>query len=194
MLAELQELWRIVVELLNEPVIRVGTTILAVTSAILGIWATQKARSVLHAHEQQILVQQLQLLDDHWQRFGYAILTDDKIAAVFAKMAGVDDLALVRTRLFIEILIDILSSAYSARSRNILPDDLYETQFRSVAAYFLNRAELFFSSIDKSFYSKNFIDDCERRFKQLNPLKGTEAPERWGKYEKILSELTARSP
>lgn len=194
MQAELQELWRIVLELLNEPLIRAGTTVLAVVSAAVGIRATQKAWSVLHTHKQQILVQQLQLLEHHWQKLNYSILSDEKVAAIIDKVTGIDDVALLRERSFIRILIQMLSSAYESRKHDIMPEDTYEVQFKSVAWYFHNRADLFFSSFNHDLYSTDFSQDCERRFKQLTPINATEVRARWESYRKTISELSFGSP
>ena len=79
-LVELQEMWQVALTLMNEPIIRASTTVLAVISAVLGIWATQKARSVLHTHEQQIIVRQSQLTFDRWQQINHAILANHKMA------------------------------------------------------------------------------------------------------------------
>jgi hypothetical protein len=189
MLAELQDMWRIGLALLNEPIIRAGTTILAIASAAMGIWAARKARGVLHTHETQILVRQLQLMDDHWQRINYAVLTDDKSAATFGKLVGIDDLTVLRRHSFISILVDLLGSAYASRRRNIMPEEIYEAHFKAVAVFFHNRAELFFQSFDRGFYTKSFYEDCERRFKLLSPLSGTEMRDRLERYDKALSEI-----
>jgi hypothetical protein len=188
MLAEFQELWRVGLDLLNDPIIRAGTTILAFISAAVGISAARKAHKVLYTHGQQILVRQLQLMDDHWKRIYYTVLTDDKAATIFGKLVGVDDLTLLQRHALITILIDLLASAYASRRSDIMPDEIYDAHFSAVAMFFQNRAELFFSSFDPSVYTKSFSQDCERRFKRLSPLSGTEMRDRLERYGKVLAE------
>jgi hypothetical protein len=190
MLIELQQLWQVTLTLLNEPIIRAGTTVLAVISAILGIWATQKARNVLHTHEQQILVRQNQLLDDQWQKIHHAILVNDKMADTIAQLVGVDDVSLFRQQSFFFVLTNLLASAWVSRVSNILSEEIYNAHFTAVAAYFRNRADLFFGVIPPHEYPGPFLEDCKRRFRQLDPLTGNETRERMDRYGKMLDKLS----
>jgi hypothetical protein len=190
MFAELNELWQVTLTLLNEPIIRAGTTVLAVISAILGIWAAQKARSVLHTHEQQILVRQNQLMDDQWQQINHALLVNDKAAAAIGQLMGVDDVALFQQQSFFFILLNLLASAWVSRVSDILSEEIYDAHFRGVAIYFQNRAELFFSVIPPGVYTRPFLEDCKRRFTQLDPLSGNEVRERMEGYGKMLDKVS----
>jgi len=92
--------------------------------------------------------------------------------------------------IFSAILANMLASAWVSRVSNIFPEEIHDQEFRAVAVYFRNRADLFFSVIPSDEYQGPFIKDCKRRFGQLDPLGGNETRERMERYGKMLDKVS----
>jgi len=174
MLELIQGLWNSVTDLLAHPGVRVLTTILAIGSAMLGLLAARKAQKVLHTHEQQILVTQQQSLNQQWQRINAAIMSNENILRMTGHVVGADDIELLRRHTLFQILVNLLFQAWASRTSRTLSEEIYNAHFASVAYYFRNRADLFFSIAEDRDYTTGFIEDCKRRFEKLKPLTRAE--------------------
>lgn len=187
------DLWNIAVIFLAHPAVRALTTVVAITSAALGLWATRKAQQVLHTHEQHILVSQRQLLTEHWQRLDAAILSNDSTLNAVAKIIGVKNKDLFRRHTFLQMLVNLLAQAATSRQLGTLSDDIYAAHFNSVAYYFQNRADLFFAIAIEQEYTAPFIEDCKSRFAALEPLTKNDMNEHILAFAALLNSRSSRS-
>jgi hypothetical protein len=170
MMIEPAELWQLALEFLSNPWVRAITTLLSIVAAVAGLWATRKAQKVLHTHEQQIFVLQRQSLNEQWQRLNTTILSNDAVARTVAEVHGATDPNDFRRYSFFLFLANLLYQAFVSRSMEVIPEDVYAAHFASVAFYFRNRGDLFSKAALANEYTPDFLQDCKRRFAQLQPL------------------------
>lgn len=180
------DLWNITVIFLAHPTVRALTTVVAITSAALGLWATRKAQQVLHTHEQHILVSQCQSLNEQWQKINAATLSNECVLEITATAIGVNDSKLIQTYTFFQMLVNLLYQASTSRLSGTLSDDVYDAHFNSVAYYFQNRADLFFAVAKAQYYPTIFIDDCKSRFQVLKPLTENDMTECLSEFARLL--------
>jgi len=181
-------LWTSIVDFLGHPTVRTLTTIIAIVSAAVGLWAAVRAQRVMHTHRQQILVTQEQALNEQWQRLNVAMLTNESLLQTVSNVVGADDSEHYRRTTFLQLLANLLYQAQASRVRGTLSEKVYQAHFNSVAYYFRNRADLFFPIVPEREYPAAFIEDCRRRFAKLRPLTKIEMSKEICEYANLLDQ------
>jgi len=189
---ELIEPWKVIIGFFDQPTVRGLTTIIAIVSAVAGLYVAFRAQRLLRTQEKEVHVTQEQSLNDQWQKIRSAMLANERLLQTVSSMVGAEDIEHFRRITFLQILANVLYQAWVSMDRGTLDKKkkVYEAHFISAARYFHNRRDLFFHLVSEGEYPRAFIRDCERRFDDLKlaPLTQGEMRRESCKYANLFDQ------
>lgn len=150
------------VQLLNHPLLRAASIVIAAASLIVSLWVAKRTASAINTHTTLVQAEHARFLEQQWQNIDRLTVTNDDCAKLLAEMFGSSPEAEKKDAAHL-LFISGLAAAHSQLLRRAIDDDFYRSHMTSFFSNYKGDKEYLRDLIKRNYgIAEDFVGECEK--------------------------------
>ena len=151
------------IQLLSDPLVRALTTLLAVASFGISIWAFRRTSAVLQSHLDNLRSEQARFVEAQWSNIDRLAISNSDCARLMADMFGIEGETEAKREALHYMFLNNLATSFIAWKNNVLDFDAYDGHMTYFFSSYKGDHAYLMRLIEVAHFHSEFVRECRRR-------------------------------